>query len=111
MSEDVQLIVALSAMHVIAIAAGVGLLLLALHGGRPEPEPPPAGDDGDGGSRHQPSRPKGGPPLPDADPSPVRLRGPRRVVDVGPPRRRRPLREPRRTPTPTRTGPRHQHPA
>lgn len=60
-------------------------------GGGPGPEPPPA----------RPTVPRGGVPLPDAEPSRRRVRDHNRVV-FGGPRLRRPAREPERLPTPSR---------
>ena len=61
-------------------------------GGGPGPEPPPA----------RPTAPRGGVPLPDAEPSRRRVRDHNRVV-FGGPRLRRPAREPQRPPTPSRS--------
>ncbi len=50
-----------------------------------------------------PEPPRGGLPLPDAQPANVRLRDHRRLGDHLPPRERRPAREPQRQPARVRT--------
>ena len=52
----------------------------------PDPRPTP------------PERPRGGIPLPDAEPAPLRLRGHERLADLGRARERRRTREPDRRP-------------
>jgi hypothetical protein len=61
-------------------------------GGGPGFDPPPAGDGGDGGGILAPA------PLPDAAPSPVRLREPGRIAEKTPRPSRRPAHPPQRTP-------------
>jgi hypothetical protein len=101
--NDTGLLVLLGLLHLFALAAGGGLLLLALGVHDTCPPPPPRDDDeggggggGGGGSDerplHPPGRPIGGPPLRDARPARVRLRGPQRLADLlpRPSRRSRP---------------------
>ncbi len=99
--NDAGLFALLVALHVVALAGGGGLIVLALRGGDGD-EHPPQGDDGGGPPRDPPPRPLGGPPLPDATPARIRLRGPARLGDVRSRPRRREPREPRR---PVPTGP------
>jgi len=105
MSADTELVVLVAILHLVALAAGGALLLLALSGddgyaeahrkrgmgGDPPPDPPRG--------------PVGGPPLPVAAPARVRLRGPARVADLLPPVPRRGTREPKR-PAPKPANPR-----
>jgi hypothetical protein len=101
MSTDTELVVLIAILHLIALAAGGGLLLLALSsgngyadahhtrgtGGEPPPDPP--------------TGPVGGPPLAVAAPARVRMREPVRLADLLPRVPRRGTREPRRsTPRP-----------
>lgn len=62
------------------------------HGGGPGFDPPPSDDGGDGGGVLAPT------PLPDAAPSPVRLREPGRIGEGYPRPTRRPAHPPQRTP-------------
>jgi hypothetical protein len=99
--DDAGLVAVFLVLHLVTLAAGGGLILLALRGGDGD-EHPPWGDDGGGPPRDPPPRPLGGPPLLEATPARVRLRGPARLADVrSRPRRREPC-EPRR---PVPTGP------
>jgi len=105
MSADTELVVLFAMLHLVALAPGGGLLLLALsggdgyadahrkrgRGGEPPPDPPTA--------------PVGGPPLAVAVPARVRLREPARLGDLLPPVPRRGTGEPRR-PTPRPLNPR-----
>jgi hypothetical protein len=105
MSTDTELVVLFAILHLIALAAGGGLLFLALSGGDgyadahhkrgpggdPPPDPPPG--------------PLGGPPLPITAPAGIRLREPARLADLLRPVPRRGTREPRR-PIPRPTNPR-----
>lgn len=106
MSSDTELVVLL---HLIALAAGGGLLLLAFSGGDGYEDAHP--DRGSGGDRppDPPRRPIGGPQLPVAAPARVRLREPARLADLLPPAPRRGAREPKRPaprPAMTPTNPR-----
>lgn len=97
MSDETRLILLLAAMHVVALAAAAGLLLLVLRTGEIDGPPQQGdGDGGDGGGRVRPRGPIGRPPLPDAAPARVRLRGSARLADSLPGSRRRQPREPPR---------------
>src|SRR5947209_2753170 len=103
MSGDVELMLMVAGMHLLGLVCAAALILPALRNG---PELPPRSDRGsDDGWGHGPRRPdepsgspRGGLPLPDADPAAVRLRDHRRLGDLLPPRERRPSREPAREP-------------
>lgn len=99
---DTKLVVLFAMLHFVAIAAGGGLLLFALHGD--DPYHMPGHPPGEGGNRppDPPPRPTGGPPIPAATPARVRLREPARLADLLPPPSRRAVREPKPTP-PKRT--------
>jgi hypothetical protein len=97
MSTDTELVVLFAVLHLVALAAGGGLLLLALHGGnRHDDSHNGRGWDGNR-PPEPPRRPIGGPPLPVATPARVRLREPARLADLVPPLPRRPAREPKPT--------------
>jgi hypothetical protein len=96
MSPDAELVVIFGALHLVALMLGIVLFVMFL---RSESDPgfqPPDEDDSDGGGndrlpdRPPKSSPSGGLPLPDAEPSPVRLRSHERLRDARgrPPRRR-----------------------
>ena len=75
--NDAELILYLSALHLLAVIVGGGLLWLAMHSGDDDDLDDGRGDEGGGGndrSRRPPRRPTGGPPLPDAVPVAGRLR-------------------------------------
>lgn len=100
MSGDAQLMLIIAGMHVLGIACAVALIVPAL---RNRPDAPPNGsDDGWGGGPSRPieppAPPRGGIPLPDAQPARVRLRDHRRLADRLPRHDRRPAREPERRP-------------
>lgn len=103
MSSDLELMLMIAGMHVLALVCAAALLLPAL---RADPELPPRTDRGsDDGWGHGPPKPpnpsdlpSGGLPLPDASPAQVRLRDHRRLPELLPPRERRPAREPNREP-------------
>lgn len=102
MSGAGELILMAAAMHILGLACAAALIFVALRG-RPDPPQPPSGEsDGGGGLRprlpRSPTRPKDGLPLPDAQPSRIRLREPGRLADRIPAHQRRPAREPERTP-------------
>jgi hypothetical protein len=93
-------LVFLALIHVVALVAACGLLLLALLTDNSEPYDP---DGGGGEGRATPLRPVPrapvGPPLPDAAPARVRLREPTRLADLLPRRpRRQHHQRPRRVP-------------
>jgi hypothetical protein len=103
MSGDAELMLMVAGMHLLGLVCAAALILPALRNG---PELPPRNDrDSDDGWGHGPRRPpspsgspRGGLPLPDADPASVRLRDHRRLGDLLPRRDRRPTREPERQP-------------
>jgi hypothetical protein len=96
MSNDTELVVLFAMLHLVALAAGGGLLLLAFSGGDGYYDAHP--DRGSGGDQppDPPGRPNGRPPLPVAAPARVRLREPARLADLIPPAPRRGTREPKR---------------
>jgi hypothetical protein len=96
MSNDTELVVLFAMLHLIALAAGGGLLLLAFSGDDGYGDAHP--DRGSGGDQppDPPGRPIGGPPLAVAVPARVRLRAPARLADLLPPAPRRGAREPNR---------------
>ena len=89
-------------LHMLALIGAFLLILPALRD-RPEPPHPPTGWSDGGGGLHRPSPqtpggPSGGLPLPDAEPSRIRLREPGRLAEQLPRPARRPAREPARPP-------------
>jgi hypothetical protein len=105
MSGDLELMLMIAGMHLLGLVCAAALILPAL---RSEPDLPPWADHGsDDGGGHgpprppaQPSdRPRGGLPLPDAEPALIRLRDHRRLGEQLPRRERRPAREPAREPS------------
>jgi hypothetical protein len=100
--SDVSLVALVLALHLVALAATGGLIVLALRGDDGDGHPDD-GDEGGGPRRDPPCRPLGGPPLLDATPARARLRGPARLADVRALSRSREPREPRR-PVPARPG-------
>jgi hypothetical protein len=103
--NDLKLMLLVLALHLVALVAGGGLLLLALHGGDGTYPLDNDSDEGGGGiasRRGPPLSPFGGPPLPDAEPSRVRLRQSGRLADAVRPRRRRGPWEQRRPSRPVR---------
>ena len=103
MSSDEELVLIFGALHLVALALGIVLFVMFLRSdtadGRQEPEDDEGG--GGGSDRVQPgpkNSPSGGIPLPDAEPAPVRMRGPGRLADLLPARERRRVAEPERAP-------------
>jgi hypothetical protein len=96
LSADTELVVLFAVLHLVALAAGGGLLLLAFSGGDGYEDT--HHDRGSGGDHPSdpPRRPIGGPPLPVATPARVRLREPARLADLLPPVPRRGTQEPKR---------------
>jgi len=96
-------------MHLLGAVCVAILLIPALRDGPAPPPPTDQGSDDDGGRGPRrppkpPERPpRGGIPLPDAQPARVRLRDHDRLFDRLPKRERRPVREPDRKPV--RLGP------
>ena len=104
MSGDVELVLMVAGMHFLGLVCAAALILPALRN-EPELRPRSDGDSDDGwghGPRRPPTAPKdaprGGLPLPDAEPASARLRDHRRLGDRLPRRERRPVREPARRP-------------
>jgi len=104
MSGDAQLMLMIAGMHLLGLVCAAVLILPAL---RDSPEFPPGRPDPglDGGwgrgpdlPPKPPDSPRGGIPLPDAEPASVRLRDHRTLTEQLPKRERRPSREPERTP-------------
>jgi hypothetical protein len=94
--SDTKLMVAIGILHLVALAAGGGLLALAFRGGDGYDHPHAEGGQGPDQPPEPPSRPIAGPPLPGATPARVRLREPARLADLHAPPQRRAPREPRR---------------
>lgn len=105
MSGDTQLMLMIAGMHVLGLVCAAVLIIPAL---RDSPEIPPSrpdsGSDGGWGRgpdlppKPAPDAPRGGIPLPDAEPALIRLRDHRRFSEQLPERERRPAREPDRRP-------------
>jgi hypothetical protein len=103
MSSDEELVLIFGALHLVALVLGILLFVLFLRSdtadGRGEPEDEEGGGGGsDRIGRGPKTSPSGGIPLPDADPAPVRMRGPGRLADLLPRRERRRVAEPERAP-------------
>jgi hypothetical protein len=96
MSNDTELVVLFAILHLIALAAGGGLLLLAFSGDDGYEDVHPDRRSGGDQPPDPPRRPIGGPPLPVAAPARVRLREPARLADLLPRGPRRGTREPKR---------------
>ncbi len=102
--SQIQLLLFLLGVHVLGLVAVAVLMIPALRDNGPELEDD-GGDGSDDGwgnrpnSKPDPSRwPGGGIPLPDAEQSKVRLRGPGRIRERLPLVQRRPAHEPERKP-------------
>ena len=95
MTPDEELMLIFGALHLVALALGVVLFVMFVRSDRGSRSGPEDEDSGGGGgndriSNRPKSSPPGGIPLPDAEPAPMRLRGPERLRDVrGRPERRR----------------------
>jgi len=103
MSGDAQLMLVIAGVHVLGLVCVAVLMIPALRAGPDFPPRPDSGtDDGWGygppGPMAPPQPPRGGIPLPDAEPARVRLRDHSRLGDRLPARQRRRAREPERTP-------------
>ncbi len=102
MSSAAQLVLMVGGMHVLGLVCAVLLIVPAIRNPPEPPQPPGGGSGGGGGLRRPvpqtPVRPSGGIPLPDAEPSRIRLREPGRLRDLLPRPARRPAREPDRRP-------------
>jgi hypothetical protein len=105
-SGEAQLLALIFGFHLLAMICVAVLLLPALldKAGSDWPirDDGPADDGGSGNDRLPPRpdgvRPRGGLPLPDAEPARVRLRDERKLAEVLPRHERRPAREPARKP-------------
>jgi hypothetical protein len=100
-SPDTKLVVVFGALHLVGLGLVGGLLVFFLRTDTIQAGRTPEDDDTGGGGPPVPKPPRvppspGGLPLPDAAPSPVRLREPGRLADVTVRRQRRPVREPQR---------------
>jgi hypothetical protein len=94
MAPDDGLIVIFASLHLVALVLGGLLFAMFLRSeGKPGSRDDADEDDGGGGNDRISDRPKtspgGGIPLPDAEPAPIRLRGPGRLRDLRPRRIRR----------------------
>ncbi len=107
---EAEIILILGVMHLLGLGCVAVLLLPALREVPEPPRPPDSGSDdgwGHGPPRppRRPDRPRGGIPLPDAQPARVRLRDDHgRLGDRLPAPQRRPAREPARQPVRTTHG-------
>src|SRR3954464_6097846 len=105
MSPDEELMLIFGSLHLVALALGVLLFVMFLRSDAQDGGEGPEEDDGGGGggsdriSGAPKTSPSGGIPLPDAEPAPVRLRGPGRLPDPHPQRPRRRVAEPARSPS------------
>ena len=94
-APDDELIVIFAALHLVALVLAGVMLLMFMRSDRPEGRQDGEEEDGGGGGSDRindrpKTSPPGGIPLPDAEPAPVRLRGPERLRDLRPrPERRR----------------------
>jgi hypothetical protein len=104
MSGEYQLLLMIAGMHLLGLGCVAVLMILAFRQGPGDTEWPSdqGRDDGWGNKPIGPSergdRPRGGIPLPDAEPAKVRLRDHRTLPELLPRHERRPAREPARTP-------------
>lgn len=102
---QLQMLLLLLGVHILGLVAVLVLMVPMLRNDDPGfDEDSDGSDDGWGNRpnvRPDPGRwPGGGIPLPDAEQSRVRLRGPGRLSELLPSHERRPAREPVRTPVP-----------
>jgi hypothetical protein len=107
MGGDSELILfTIAGVHLLGLACVAVLMLTALRQGPTDPGwANPDSDDGRGNKPLRPrtpsDRPRGGIPLPDAEPARVRLRDHRKLPELLPGRERRPARPPIRKPVRT----------
>jgi hypothetical protein len=107
MGGDSELILlTIAGVHLLGLGCVAVLMFSALREGPADPPwANPDSDDGRGNKPQHPrapsGRPRGGIPLPDAEPSRVRLRDHRTLAERLPGYQRRPVREPSRTPVRT----------
>jgi hypothetical protein len=103
-AADTELVLLFGGLHLVALLLGCGLFWMFLRSETVKPYEPPDDEDGGGGGgndrlRKPPKPPRpGGIPLPDAEQSSQRFRGPGRLAD-----RKRTVRRPEHAPTPRRT--------
>jgi hypothetical protein len=107
MSSDAELMLIFGFLHLVAVGLGISLFVMFLRsdsGSKPPDEEEPGGGGNDRISKNPKNSPSGGIPLPDADPSSVRLRTHERLADAHrrPVRRRVIEREPGRRRVPHR---------
>jgi hypothetical protein len=104
MSGDAQLMLMIAGVHLLAMACVALLMIPALRDGQWASQSRSDTDSDEGWGRgpklppSKPEPPRGGIPLPDAQPARVRLRDHRRLAERLPRRERRPAREPARPP-------------
>ncbi len=104
MSGDTQLMLMIAGVHLLAMACVALLMIPAMRDGEWAATSRPDTDSDEGwgrGPKRPPSKPeppRGGIPLPHAQPARVRLRDHRRLAEGMPRRERRPAREPERAP-------------
>jgi hypothetical protein len=97
----------IAAVHVVGLLCVGVLLIPALRENETGPQRRSDGENDDGWGRgpteppEPPAPPRGGIPLPDAEPARIRLRDGERLADKLPSRQRRPAREPDRRPVRT----------
>jgi hypothetical protein len=95
MAPDDGLIVIFASLHLVALVLGGLLFAMFLRSdAKPGPRDSDEEDDSGGGGNDRlggspKTSPSGGIPLPDAEPAPIRLRGPGRLADLRPQRTRR----------------------
>jgi hypothetical protein len=100
MAGDAQLMLWIAAVHVVGLLCVGVLLIPALRDNDATPQWRSDGENDDGwgpgpkSPPEPPAPPRGGVPLPDAEPARVRLRDADRLGDKLPGRQRRPSREP-----------------
>jgi hypothetical protein len=103
-ASDTELVLLLGGLHLVALVFACLLFWMFLRSETVTPYEPPEDEDNGGGGgndrlRNPPKPPKpGGIPLPDAEQSRERFRGPGRLAD-----RHRTVRRPQHAPTPRRT--------
>ncbi|MBO0767583.1 MAG: hypothetical protein J2O48_02755 [Solirubrobacterales bacterium] len=111
--SEVQLLAWLMGIHLIGFIAVGALLIPTLRDDQNPPEDSDSGTDDGWGNLPNSEKPDprgwpgGGIPLPDAEQSRIRFRGPGRLADKVPSHQRRPVRDPERAPVPRRTPSRH----
>ncbi len=103
-TPDQELVLVFGGLHLVALLLACALFWMFLHSDTVKPWEPEDDDESGGGGGNdrlqQPPKPPrpGGIPLPEADQSPQRFRGPGRLADRYEWPVRRPEREPQRSP-------------